>query len=181
LSGEGDDLKEEAFETWYTSVRLYLKLTGVTPNAAGSGSYWILYTMKGALKASHQALREFGDNITRDQLVGHLRTLFVSTCQKDNLFEKFNAVQQVTKEGKVARITEVMVNLKMYQNQLSEEGITDDIFRQRLYNCMHPKLRQQAKIIYDETDTLNQLIRDVERIETVLRDTGVYKNKKRDL
>jgi len=41
FSGEGDDLKEEAFQTWYTSVRLYLNLTGVTPNALGSGSYWV--------------------------------------------------------------------------------------------------------------------------------------------
>ena len=142
FSGEGDDLKEEAFETWYTSVRLYLNLTGVTPNAPGSGTYWILYTTKRALKASHQAFREFGDDITRDQLVGHLRDLFVSTRQKDNLFEKFNAVQQVTKEGKVRRITEVIVDLKMYQNQLSEEVITDYIFRQRLYNSMHLMLRQ---------------------------------------
>ena len=101
FSGEGDDLKEEAFERWYTLVRLYRNLTGVTLNAPGSGSYWILYTTKRALKASYQALREFGDNITRDQLVGHLRDLFVSASQKDNLFDKFNAVQQVTKEGKV--------------------------------------------------------------------------------
>jgi len=179
-SGEGDDLKEEAFETWYTLDQLYLNLTGVTPNAPGSGTYWILYTTKRALKASDQAFREFGDDITRDQLVGLLRDLFVSTRQKDNLFEKFNTVQQVTKEGKVRRITEVIVDLKMYQNQLSEEVITDDIFGQRLYNSMHSKLRQQAELIYDEDDTCKQLIKDVERINAVLRNTGVYKSEKWD-
>jgi len=68
----------------------------------------------------------------------------------------------------------------MYQNQLSEEVITDYIFRQRLYNSMHPKLRQQAELIYDEDDTFKQLIKDVERIDAVLRDTGVYKDEKRD-
>jgi len=43
FSGEGDYLKAEAFETWYNSVQLYLNLTGVIPNAPGSGNYWILY------------------------------------------------------------------------------------------------------------------------------------------
>ena len=180
FSGEGDDLKEEAFETWYTSVRLYLNLTGVTPNAPGSGSYWVLYTTKRALKASHQALREFGDYITRDQLVGHRRDLFVSTRQKDNLFEKFNAVRQVTKEGKFRRITEVIGDLKMYQNQLSEEVITEYIFWQRLYNSMHSKLRQQAELVYHEGDTFKQLIRDVERIDSVLRNKGIYKNENKE-
>ena len=32
-SGEGSDLKPEVFETWYTSVQLFLNLPGVTPNA----------------------------------------------------------------------------------------------------------------------------------------------------
>jgi len=145
----------------------------VTANAPGSGTYWILYTTKQALKASNQAFREFGDDITRDQLVGHLRDLFLSTRQKDNLFEKFNTVQQVTKEGKVRRITEFIVDHKMYQNQLSEEVTTDYIFRQRLYNSMHPKLKHQAKLVYDEDHTFKQLIKDVEQIDAVLRDTAV--------
>jgi len=152
----------------------------VTPNAPGSGTYWILYTTKRALKPSHQAFREFGNDITRDQLGGHLRDLFISTRQKEKLFEKFNAVQQVTKEGKVRRVTEVIVKLKMYQNRQSEEVITDYIFFQRLYNSMHAKLRQQAELIYDEDDIFKQLIKDVERIDAVLRDTGVYKNEKRE-
>jgi len=50
----------------------------------------------------------------------------------------------------------------MYENQLSEEVVTDYIFRQRLYNSKHPKLRQQAELIYDEDGTFKQLIRDVE-------------------
>jgi len=68
----------------------------------------------------------------------------------------------------------------MYQNKLSEDVITEYIFRQRLYNRMHPKLRQQAKLVYQEDDTFKQLIRDVKRIDAVLRDTGVDKNEKRD-
>jgi len=68
----------------------------------------------------------------------------------------------------------------MYQNQISEEVITEYIFRQRLYNSMHLKLRQQAELVYQEDDTFKQIIRDVERIDTVLRDTGVCKNEKRD-
>ena len=39
FNSQGDDLKAEAFETWYTSVRLYINLTGVTPNTPGYRNY----------------------------------------------------------------------------------------------------------------------------------------------
>ena len=58
--------------------------------------------------------------------------------------------------------------------------ITKYIFWKRLYNSWHPKLRQQAELVDQEDDTFKQLLRDVERIDAVLRDTGVYKNEKRD-
>jgi len=68
----------------------------------------------------------------------------------------------------------------MYKNQLSEEVIIDYIFCQRLYNSMHPQLRQHAKLVYDEDDTFKQLIRDFQMIDTVIRDTGVHKSDKRE-
>jgi len=77
-------------------------------------------------------------------------------------------------------MTEVIVDHKMYLNQLSQEVITEYIFRQRVNNSMHPKLRQQAELVYQEDDTFKQLMRDVERIDTDLMETGVYKNDKRD-
>jgi len=76
--------------------------------------------------------------------------------------------------------TEVIVDLKIYQNQLSENTITDYIFLQKLYNCLHQKLRQQAEMVYNEDNDLKQIIRDIEQIDAVLRDTGVYKSERRD-
>jgi len=70
-------------------------------------------------------------------------------------------IQQVTKEGRVRQMTEVIIDLKMCQNQLSEEIISDYTFRQQLYNYMHLKLRQQAKLIYNEDDTLKQIIKEL--------------------
>jgi len=68
----------------------------------------------------------------------------------------------------------------MYQNQLSEEVITEYILRQRLYNSMYRKLRQKAELVYQEDNTFKQLIKNVERIDAVLRTTEVYKNEQRD-
>ena len=39
FTGEGEDLKPEAFDRWYNSVQLYLHLSGVTGNIARSGNY----------------------------------------------------------------------------------------------------------------------------------------------
>ena len=72
FTGEGEDLKLEAFDRWYNSVRLYLNLSGVTGNIARSGNYWILYTEGKAHEAAHQLLQEHGDEITREQLVSGL-------------------------------------------------------------------------------------------------------------
>jgi len=44
FTGDGEDLKPEAFDRWYNSVQLYLRLHNVSQNAAGSGNYWFLYT-----------------------------------------------------------------------------------------------------------------------------------------
>ena len=65
FTGEGDDLKPEAFDRWYNSVRLYLNLSGVTGNIAGCGNYWILYTEGKVQEAAHQLLQEHGDDIVR--------------------------------------------------------------------------------------------------------------------
>ena len=44
FTGEAEDLKPEAFNRWYNSVQLYLRLHRVAQNMPGSGNYWILYT-----------------------------------------------------------------------------------------------------------------------------------------
>jgi hypothetical protein len=136
FTGEGEDLKPEAFDRWYAAVRLYLNLSGVRPNDEGSGNYWILYTTGRALEAAHQSLRRRGDDITRDQLVSDLRKLFQTSRQQDNLYERFNNVQQV-QHGKVRRITEVIVDLRMYQGRLGEGTISNYAFTQKLFSCMH--------------------------------------------
>jgi hypothetical protein len=75
-SGEGEDLKPEAFDRWYHAVRLYLNLHGVVGNAEGSGNYWMMFTTGRASEAGSHALTTYGDTITREQLVGYLRSLF---------------------------------------------------------------------------------------------------------
>jgi hypothetical protein len=153
---------------------LYLNLSGVRPNDAGSGNYWILYTTGRALEAANQSLRSRGDDITRDQLVSDLRKLFQTSRQQDNVYERFNNVQQV-QHGKVRRITEVIVDLRMYQGRLGEGTISNYAFIQKLFSCMHTELRRQVEIQYSATDDLDEIIEAAERIDAVLRETGAYK------
>ena len=94
FTGEGEDLKPEAFDRWYNTVRLFLNLSGATGNIGGSGNYWILYTKGKAQEAAHQLLQEHGDNITREQLVDGLRSIFQTSRQKDELYEWFTKLQQ---------------------------------------------------------------------------------------
>jgi len=73
FTGDGEDLKPEAFDRWYNSVQLYLRLHNVSQNAAGSGNYSILYTEGRAQEPAFQAAELFGENVTRDLLVTYLR------------------------------------------------------------------------------------------------------------
>jgi len=76
FTGDGEDLKPEAFDLWYTSVQLYLRLHNLSQNAAGSGNYWILYPEGQAQEAAFQAAELFGENLKRDLLVTYLRERF---------------------------------------------------------------------------------------------------------
>ena len=69
FTGAGEDLKPKAFDRWYNSVQLYLRLHKVPQNADGSGNYWILYTGGRAQEAAFQAAELFGEDITRDLLI----------------------------------------------------------------------------------------------------------------
>ena len=42
FTGDGEDLKPEAFDRWLNSVQHYLRLHKIPQNADGSGNYWIL-------------------------------------------------------------------------------------------------------------------------------------------
>jgi len=73
FTGDGEELKPEAFDRWYNSVQLYLRLHNISQNAVGSGNYWILYIEGRAQEAAFQAAELFGENLTRDILVTYLR------------------------------------------------------------------------------------------------------------
>ena len=69
FTGEGEDLKAEAFHRWYNSVQLYRRLYKVPQNGDGSGNYWILYTEGRAQEAAFEAAELFGEDITGDLLI----------------------------------------------------------------------------------------------------------------
>ena len=51
FTGDGDDLKPQAFDRYYNSVQLYLRLHNIAKNAAEAGNCQILHTEGRALRS----------------------------------------------------------------------------------------------------------------------------------
>ena len=162
FAGEGEDLKPEAFDRWYNSVRLYLNLCGVAGNVERSGNYWILYTEGKAQEAACQVLQEYGDDSTREQLVSGLRGIFQTSQQKDELYERFTKLRQ-TCHRKTRRVGEFITDLKMYRARLHLDTISDYVFSRQFIENQHPKLRTEMDTYYTPEDTsLAELFRAAE-------------------
>ena len=115
FTGEGEDLKPEAFDRWYNSVQLYLRLHMVPQNADGSGNYWILYTEGRAQEAAFHAAELFGEDITRDLLITYLRERLQSSKFKDDAYQKFHSIQQQW-NGQVQKIFIIATDLLMHRS-----------------------------------------------------------------
>ena len=113
FSGEGEDLKPEAFDRWYKSTRNYLLLHGVNSATEGSGNYYGLYTTGRAQEAYFQAIERYGEELTRDELIEHLPGQFQFSKNTDDLYKKFDAIEQVI-GGSTNRITTVAIDMLMY-------------------------------------------------------------------
>jgi predicted aspartyl protease len=179
FSGEGDDLKPEAFDRWYNSVQLYLRLSGVSTSADGGGNYWILYTEGRAQEAAFQAAEHFGENMTKSDVVGYLRERFQSSKQKDDVYKQFHEVRQV-KDGKIQKISIVITDLLMYRSRLPEDTISDYAFIQQFLGCMHPRLREDVEAFYDDTESIKSTCTHAERLDAIHRRTGAYGKEKHD-
>ena len=174
FTAEGEDLKPEVFDRWYNTVRLYLNLSEVTGNIPGSGNYWILYTEGKAQEAAHQLLQDHSDDIMREQLVDGLRSIFQTSRQKDELYERFTKLQQ-TRNGKTRRVGEFITDLKMYRSRLPADTISDYVFVRQFIENLHPKLREILDPYYDPEDTtLADLFKYAERYDAVYHDNGTY-------
>ena len=138
FTGEGEDLKPEAFDRWYNSVQLYLRLHKVPQNAGGLGNYWILYTERRAQDAAFQAAELFGEDITRDLLITYLKERFQSSKFKDDTYQKFHSIRQQW-NGQVQKISIIATDLLMPRSRLPEDTISDYAFIQQFFTSMHPR------------------------------------------
>jgi len=173
FSGDGEDLKPEAFDRWYNSVQLYLRLHNVCQNAVGSGNYWILYTEGRAQEAAFQAAELFGENLTRDLLVTYLRERFESSKHKDDTYQRFHLIRQ-SWSGQVQKISIIATDLLMHRSQLPEDTIGDHRFIQQFFTSMHPRLRQDVETQYTGDEDINTVISMAERLDSIHRSTGAY-------
>ena len=173
FTGEGEDLKPEAFERWYNSVQLYLRLHKVPQNADGAGNYWILYTEGRAQEAAFQAAELFGEDITRDLLITCLRERFQSSKFKNDTYQKFHSIRQQW-NGQVQKIFIIATDLLMHRSWLPEDNISDYAFIQQFFTSMHPRLRQDVEVQYTGEEDINTVIATAERIDSIQQSTGAY-------
>jgi len=177
--GDGEDLKPEAFDRWYNSVKLYLRLHNVSQNAAGTGNYWIVYTEGLAQEAAFQAAELFGENCTRDLVVPYLTKQFQSSKHKDDTYRKFYSIRQ-TWNGQVQKISIIATDLLKHGSGLPEDSISDYAFIQQFFTSMHPRLRQDVETQYTGDEDINSIIAMAERQESIHRSTGAYGNERYD-
>jgi len=177
--GDGEDLEPEAFDRWYNSVQLYLRLHNVSQKAAGSGNYWILYTEGRAQEAAFQAAELFGENLTRDQLVTYLRERFQSSKHKDDTYLMFHSIRQ-SWNGQVQKISIIATDLLMHRSRLPEDTISDYAFIQQFFTSMHPRLRQDVETQYTGDEDINPVIAMAERLDCIQRSTGAYSKERYD-
>ena len=173
FTGEGEDLKPEAFDRWYNFVQLYLRLHKVPQNAEGSGNYWILYTEGRAQEAAFQAAELFGEDITRDLLITYLMEWFQSSKFKDDTYRKFYSIRQQW-NGQVQRISIIATDLLMHRSRLPEDTISDYAFIQQFFTSMHPTLRQDVEVQYTGEEDINTVIVTTERRDSIHQSTGAY-------
>ena len=173
FTGDAEDLKPEAFDRWYNSVHLYLRLHMVAQNVPGSANYWIPYTERRAQEAAFQAAETFGENLTRDELILYLRERFQSSKHMDDTYHKFHSIRQ-NLNGQVHKIETIATDLLMLRSRLPDDTISDYAFLQQFFASMHPKLRQDAEVQYDGKTDINEVIAMAERIISIHQSTGVY-------
>jgi len=182
FTGDGEDLKLEAFDRLYNSVQLYLRLHNVPQNAAGAGNYWILYTEGRAQEAAFQAAELFGENLTRDLLVTYLRERFQLSKHKDDTYQKFHSIRQ-SWNGQVQKISIIATDLLMHRSRLPEDTISDYAFIQQFFASMHPRLWQDVETQYTGDEDINTVIAMAERLghlDSIHQSTGAYSKERYD-
>ena len=171
FTGHGEDLKPEAFDGWYNSVQLYLRLHNISKNAAGAGNYWILYTEGRAQEGAFPAAHLLGENLTRDLLVTSLRERFQSSNHKDDTYQKFHCIRQ-SWNGQVQKISIIATDLLLHRSRLPEDTMSNYAFKQQFLVRMHPRLRRDVETQYTGDEDINTIIAFPDRLDSMHRSRG---------
>ena len=176
FSGEGADLKPEAFTRWTREVRMYLLLHDINNNNAKIATYYALY-LTGKAKEVYFTLIDNG-NPTLEELKDALKQRFQSSTNTEDLYKTFYGINQV-KQGKMQRISMVISDLEMYRGRLPTGTISDFAMRQRLMDAMHTLLRQRVEPYINDGETWTDIIKTAERCDSILFRTGAYGQSKK--
>jgi hypothetical protein len=130
FTGEGKDLKPEAFDRWATELSHFLLLQGKDVADPTSGLIIGSFCEGKATDAYHQCYKDFGGNVRLrgSTVLDYLKGRFQSSITNDLLYNKFNQLQQVNGTH-VKRITDVATDLMMYKDRIEKGSITKYILK----------------------------------------------------
>ncbi|PWW70079.1 hypothetical protein C7212DRAFT_349032, partial [Tuber magnatum] len=145
FSGEKNDLKPAVFDRWVITTSQYLALHGVDKTKKESGAYFGSFCTGKAEETYYQAMNHYESG---DKIRG--------TTLIKYLRERFHFLRN---------------SEELYKRFKDIQQYT---LRQRLYEAMHPRLRQEVEPVEEEGDSFEKIVKWAERKDAILYETGVY-------
>jgi len=103
-------------------------------------------------------------------------TYFLPSTSRDTLYEQWQAVKQ-TVNGKIAYITDTIINLEKLRDSIPEGTITDYMAKQRLLDAMDIKLKRDVKPHITQDTSFEELDEIAEKRDVIAYSTGVYRSR----
>ena len=145
FSGEGDDLKPEKLKRWFWRVKKYLSKHDINDDTEDVVDYYRAFKEEPAHNAYLTLLDEYEEHSpTLEQFRTRFKQLFESCTNTDNLYQKWQRVQQTT-GGNPAPISMIAGELADLKEALPRDSISTYAQRQRFLDAMDPRLRQNVE------------------------------------
>ena len=145
FSGEGDDLKPDKLKRWFREVKKYLSKHHVNDDTEDMVDYYGPFIEERAHNAYLILLDEYDEVLpTLEQFKTRFKQLFEASTNTDNLYQKWQKVQQTT-GGNLARISKIVGELADLKGAHPRDSISDYAQRQHFLDAMDPRLRQNVE------------------------------------
>ena len=152
------DLKPDKVKRWFREVKKYLSKHDVNDDTEDVVDYYGIFTEERTHNAYLTLLDEYGEvSPTLEQFKTRFQQLFEASTNTDNLYQKWQRVQQTT-GGNPTRISKIVGGLADLNGALPRDSISDYAERQHFLDAMDPRLRQNVEPQIRETNTWDHIV-----------------------